>query len=281
MLGHELVVEVLDAPGAPQWVGKRAVVEPLIRCGTCRACRLGRYNCCSDLKVMGVHVDGGLRERMAVGIEHLHEVPEDMPDEVAVLAEPTTIAYHAVLRSEIAAGQTAVVFGQGPIGLLVTALLHRRDCRVIAVDVDRARLEVARTFGAAPVHSGEEDVVRAVAAQTGGEMADVVFEATGHPACTRMTTNVAAHAGRIVLIGWNKGPVEIDTVTLMRKEVDLLGSRNSRNAFPAVLRLLSDRVVDPGSYITHRFRFDEAVDAVTLLDTGAQPAVKVVIDAQL
>lgn len=278
VLGHELLVDVLEAPDRPDLAGRRAVVEPLLPCGACQACRRGRSNCCQRLRVMGVHVDGGLADYALVGSRQLHAVPEDMPDEVAVLAEPVTVAYHAVERAVVAPGRTAVVFGAGTIGLLVAQLLLRaRGCRVLSVDLDPWRLERAERIGAEPVRGDGAAVCAAVAAATAGDMADVVFEATGNAACTRLTTEVVGHAGVVVLIGWNRGPTEVDTVTLMRKELDLLGSRNSVGAFPPVLQLLSRGLVDPALLVTHRFGLGQADRALGLLDAGVAPALKVLV----
>jgi 2-desacetyl-2-hydroxyethyl bacteriochlorophyllide A dehydrogenase len=228
---------------------------------------------------MGVHVDGGMQEVKALDSRHLYAVPDAMPDDVAVLAEPLTIAYHAVKRSAIEAGQIAVVFGAGPIGLLIAQLLMRaRGCRAVVIDVDEQRLSVAQALGATPLQGDDDTLIRTVEKVTGGDMADVVFEATGIAACTRMTPTLVAHAGRIVLIGWNQGPVEVDTVTLMRKEVDLLGSRNSLNAFPAVLRLLADGLIDTAALITHRFSLDHAAAALAVLDKGQENALKILIE---
>lgn len=280
VLGHELLVDVVECPDRPELAGRRAVVDPMVRCGHCRACRAGRYNCCANLRVMGVHVDGGLQEVTAVESDRLFGVPDTLPDDVAVLAEPLTVAYHAVQRSGIEAGEIAVVFGAGTIGLLIAQLLIRaRGCRALVIDVDDRRLAIAQSIGATPLKGDGQALAQAVARATDGEMAGVVFEATGNAACTRMTTALVAQAGRIVLIGWNKGPVEVDTVTLMRKEVDLLGSRNSVNAFPAVLRLLADGIVDSATMITHRFGLDEAGAALDLLDKGQANALKIVIEA--
>lgn len=278
VLGHELLVDVVACSDRPELEGHRAVVDPLVPCGRCRACRRGRTNCCADLRVMGVHVDGGLAELTAIAARQLHPVPDGMPDEVAVLAEPLTIAYHAVQRGQPDAGQVAVVLGAGTIGLLIAHLLLRaRGLRALIVDVDPWRLEVAERIGATPVRGDAAVVARAVAAATGEEMADVVFEATGNAVCTRMTTDLVAHAGRVVLIGWNKGPTEVDTVALMRKEVDLLGSRNSADAFGAVLRLLADGMVEPDTLITHRFALGEAAAALRLLDAGGERALKILL----
>jgi 2-desacetyl-2-hydroxyethyl bacteriochlorophyllide A dehydrogenase len=281
VLGHELLVDVLECPDRPELVGHRAVVDPMTPCGTCRACRAGRSNCCANLQVMGVHIDGGMQDVTALESRRLFAVPDSLPDDIAVLAEPLTVAYHAVDRANIRAGETAVIFGAGAIGLLVAQLLLRaRGCRALVIDVDPGRLSIAEALGATPLQGDETALTEAVAQATGGEMAGVVFEATGAAACTRMTTALVAQAGKIVLIGWNKGPVEVDTVTLMRKEVDLLGSRNSVNAFPPVLRLLAGGIIDSKTMITHRFSLDEARAALEVLDTGQEQALKIVIEGR-
>ncbi|HEX6507565.1 MAG TPA: alcohol dehydrogenase catalytic domain-containing protein [Chloroflexota bacterium] len=281
VIGHEVLVDVLEAAGRPGLEGRRAVLDPMVPCGRCHACRAGRSNCCAELKVMGVHVDGGLQEEWSVDARQLAPVPDTMPDETAVLAEPLTVAYHAVQRSSIDAGHIAAVIGVGTIGLLIAQLLLRaRGCRVLVVDVDQDRLTIAQSLGAVALQGDEATLVRAVADQTGGDMADVVFEASGSSAATSMTASLAAHAGRIVLVGWNQGPVAIDTVTLMRKEVDLLGSRNSVNAFPAVLRLLADGVIDPTVLITHRFTLPEAGVGLQVLDRNEGIVLKVLIQAE-
>jgi L-gulonate 5-dehydrogenase len=277
ILGHELLVDVVDGGPRPELTGARAVVEPLLPCGRCRVCRAGRTNCCPELKVLGVHVDGGMRGLTAVPADRLHRVPEGMPDELAALAEPTSIAYRAVQRSQLEAGRTAVVFGAGAIGLLIAQLLIRaRGCRALVIDLDPVRLEVAASLGATPVN-GREDVVEAVADATDGELAAAVFEATGSAAATRVTTDLVAPTGRIVLIGWNHGPVEFDTVTLMRKEAEVFTSRNSTGAFPPVLQLLADGAVDASVMVTHRLPFDRAPEGLRLLDEGT-PALKVLIE---
>ena len=278
VLGHEVLVDIVEAGARPELEGQRAVLDPMISCGYCRACRAGRSNCCVRLKVMGVHVDGGLQEMFAVDVRHLHPVPAAMPDEVAVLTEPLTIAYQAVQRSAIAAGGIAVVFGAGAIGLLIARLLvGARGCRAFVVDIDADRLSMVPGLGAIPLQGDEGELTRAVAEATGGDMADVVFEASGSPVATRTTTALAGHAATIVLVGWNRGPVEVDTVTLMRKELTVLGSRNSLNAFPAVLRLLADGLVDPEGVISHRFGFDEAAAALEVLDRNQGMVLKVII----
>lgn len=155
--------------------------------------------------------------------------------------------------------------------------MRGRGCRALVVDVDPGRLQLARSVGATPLEGDATALASLVAGATDGDMADIVFEASGNAHATAMTTDLVAHTGRIVLVGWNSGPVPLDTVALMRKEVDLLGSRNSFDAFPAVLQLLADGIIDPDVLITHRFDLAATSEALTILDDGHEPAVKVLI----
>ncbi len=279
VLGHEMLVDVVSCPGRPELEGHRAVVEPLITCGICRACRLGRGNCCARLRVLGVQTDGGLSDQFAVEPRRLHAVPDGLADEAAVLTEPTSVALHAVQRSQVDPGQLVVVFGAGTIGLLVMQLLlHARGCRVLTVDVDPWRLAVAAKLGAVTVDGSEPDAVRRLTEQmTKGEMAAAVFEATGNPACTAQTLELVAAAGTIVLVGWNQGPVPIDTITLMRREVNLLGSRATTGVFPNVLQLLDSGTVDYQAMVTHRIDISDAEKAFHLLRDPGAKAIKVII----
>src|ERR687886_1982048 len=164
VLGHELLVDVLECADRPELVGQRAVVDPMTPCGKCRACRAGRSNCCANLQVMGVHIDGGMQDITALESRRLFAVPDSLPDDVAVLAEPLTVAYHAVDRADIRAGETALIFGAGAIGLLVAQLLLRaRGCRALVIDVDPGRLSIAEALGATPLQGDEPALTAAVA----------------------------------------------------------------------------------------------------------------------
>jgi L-gulonate 5-dehydrogenase len=108
VLGHEVLFDIIEAPDRPDLAGKRAVLDPMVACGDCHACHAGRTNCCARLQVRGVHIDGGMRDVWSVPASSLFAVPDGMSDETAVLAEPLTIAYHAVRRADIQAGQIAL-----------------------------------------------------------------------------------------------------------------------------------------------------------------------------
>jgi len=288
VIGHELVGEVVEtAPGDRRWLGRRVVVEPLFSCGACYPCRIGRYNACAELKVMGVHVDGGLRELFDVPVENLHEVPEEMPSSVAVLAEPLTIALQALTRARASNGERVLVFGAGPIGLLVLqAAVSYLKAEAMVVDVREDRLQAARRLGASAVYdvsgwSGEgtdPGLVAAVREWTNGEMAHVAVEASGHPASMSAAVDCLAHCGRIAMVGWNKGPIVVDTVQLMRKEADVYGSRNSRRMFPLALKVLAGGHVDAGAMITHRLSLGMARTAFELMQDPKAGVIKIVLE---
>ncbi|MEV6899631.1 zinc-binding dehydrogenase [Amycolatopsis sp. NPDC051372] len=278
VLGHEMLVEVEHSPTRPELEGARAVVEPIVPCGGCRSCRIGRPNCCARLRVLGVQVDGGLTERLVLDPRRLHPVPQGLADESAVFSEPAAVAYHAVQRSGVEAGQVAVVFGAGTIGLLITQILVRaRGCRAIVVDLDPWRLELAAGYGATTVNGKDPELAAIVDEATAGEFADVVFEATGAPAATRLVTELAAFGGTVVTVGWNPGPTTVDTVTLMRKELNFLGSRATTGVFPNVLRLLTDGLIDTSALVSRVVDFDHAGDALQHLDAPRNNALKVLV----
>src|SRR2546428_1242870 len=217
-----------------------------------------------------------LRTRALIGDDVLHMILAALGSNMAVPNKPTAVAYHAVQRSEVEVGTFVVVFGAGPIGLLITQLLIRiHACRVLVVDLDEWRVGVAAAIGAL-VGGPEDDLLARVSAETSGDMAARVFEATGNPDCTLKSAQVVAIGGRIILIGWNQRPALFDTITFMRKEADLVARRHSVGAFPAVLELLGARVIDDQQLITHRYDLADAPGAFKLLDSAAH-TLKVVI----
>jgi L-gulonate 5-dehydrogenase len=290
IIGHEMVGEVVQSgSGADRWLGARVVIEPLLPCGTCVACRKGRYNTCVHLQVMGVHTDGGFQDHFVVPAVNLHRLPEDMDLDTAVLAEPLTVACQAVFRSGVMAGDKVIIFGAGPIGLLalqvVTSYL---GAAALVVDVLSQRLKLAEKLGAAATVdvSGwtgpgtSPALIHAVKDWTEGDMAAVAIEATGHPASTTAAIDCLGHAGRLSLVGWNKAPITVDTVQLMRKELDVYGSRNSCHMFPRAISILAGGGIDTQTMISHRFPMSKAVEAMDLMSNKQSTALKVILFAE-
>lgn len=281
--GHEIVGTVVQAgPGVS--VGERVCVDPLIACGACEACRSGRENVCRGLAVLGCYCDGGLVEYLAVDARRLHRVPEALDPELGALAEPTGIALQAVTRGRAVAGESVLVLGSGPIGLLATLALTDLGATVIAADTVPSRLELAARFGAArtllidpPAPFPAERLAEALAA-TAPAGPQLVIEATGVPSSLRSALEVVAPAGRVVQVGISARPTDFPLNLIPFKEIDLLGSRNTGGLIPQALELISRHPDTVYGLITHRFGVRELADAFATMQDPSQPVGKILID---
>jgi len=260
ILGHELGCEVADANGS-RWFreGEAVTVMPYFACGDCIACRKGRPNCCVSLAVYGVHVDGGMREYIAVPAASVVS-GGGLCTEALALVEPLAIGAHGVRRAGIVAGEDVLVVGAGPIGLGLMRFAALAGARVISMDVNRRRLDVCRTLGVEDLVDGtSEDAEARVRELTGGRMPDVVIDATGNLSAIRTAFRYLAHAGRFLLVGLQKGDVSFSHPEFHKREATLMSSRNAtRDDFEQVLAAIRNGAVDPKGLITHRVGLDEA-----------------------
>jgi 2-desacetyl-2-hydroxyethyl bacteriochlorophyllide A dehydrogenase len=261
ILGHELS-GTIEAVGEEDGEAKdekrlkpgdRVSVIPYLHCGRCLACRGGKTNCCVQLKVLGVHVDGGMRDRIKVPLTHLAAANDLTLDQAAVV-EPMAIGAHAVRRADVRAGENVLVIGAGPIGLGVMAFAKRRGARVIAMDLSESRLAFSRTWaGADETVTAGEGALRRVAELTGGEFPPAVFDATGNARSMMQTLQYVANGGRLVFVGIVKDDITFSHPELHRKETTLVGSRNAtRGDFEWVLEALRDGFIRAEGFITHR-----------------------------
>ncbi len=261
VLGHELGCEVL-AIGANDRgisVGDHVCVEPLLTCGKCYPCRQGRYNCCVNIKVLGIHTDGGMTERIEVPVERLHKPKIDLSYDELALCETLSIGVQAVKRGGVVSGQNVVVVGAGPIGLGAMIAARAKGAKVLVIDPIELNRKTALEMGAdAVVDPSHEDVVKRIqqwSPDDGG--AHVVLEAVGLPATIAQAVQFAAPTGTVVVIGISKEIVPLTFSDWMRKEVALLTTRNSCDAFPAVLALFENYRSELARMVTHHFSLDE------------------------
>jgi 2-desacetyl-2-hydroxyethyl bacteriochlorophyllide A dehydrogenase len=245
ILGHELGVEVLDAPaGANVRRGDRCAVEPYLSCGQCHACRLGRPNCCEKLEVLGVHTDGGMRGLLAVPLATLHRSERLSYDQLA-LVETLGIGAHAVQRSGLRPGEEALVVGAGPIGLAVVQFALAAGARVRVLDVSETRRAFVKRFAVETL------------AEPDGHLAEVVFDATGNPTAMQASFHHVAHGGRLVFVGLVQGNISFNDPLFHRREMTLLASRNSCHDFPRIMGMIEDGSIDTTPWITHRIGLAE------------------------
>jgi 2-desacetyl-2-hydroxyethyl bacteriochlorophyllide A dehydrogenase len=269
ILGHELGVEVLATGEGVRNVheGDRCSVEPYLSCGDCHACRHGRTNCCESLQVLGVHCDGAMRERMILPAVRLH-AGNRLGFEQLALVETLAIGCHAVDRAALCAGEDVLIIGAGPIGLTVLEFARLHSCSITLIEVNRDRREfVTRHYPG----------VRVVESLPDMPVAQVVFDATGHPESMSRTLRLARFTGRIVYVGITKEPVILDDPLFHRRELTLLASRNAVSAdFPRIIGLINDGVVDTGAWITHRCSLEELPQLMGALVMPGSGVVKAV-----
>lgn len=265
ILGHELGVEIVAAEPNERGLvpGDRCAVEPYLNCGGCIACRHGKGNCCTALRVLGVHTDGGHREWLHLPLAKLHRSATLSYDQLA-LVEPLGIGAHAVDRAALAPGETVLVIGAGPIGLAVIQFAIAAGARVLVMDVNETRLDFCRrTLGvAATVQVGAAEVLPELLRLTDGDLPTAVFDATGNARSMMAAFDYPAHGGRLVFVGLFQGDVTFNDPNFHKRELTLLASRNARpEDFSRIIRLIEDGGIDTSPWVTHRATFGEAVAA--------------------
>ncbi|HMO85451.1 MAG TPA: zinc-binding dehydrogenase, partial [Lacipirellulaceae bacterium] len=227
---HEIAatIEALGpAVSGPWQVGQDVLVMPYTSCGACSACRWGRPNCCASNQTLGVQRDGALAQWIVAPTAKLLAAPGLSLAELA-LVEPLTIGFHAMRRARVVAGETVAVIGCGAIGLGVIAGARFRGAAAIAVDVDDAKLDVARACGADhAINFHRESLHERLLELTAGLGPQVVVEAVGLAATYTTALAEATFAGRVVCLGYAKAPFEVDSKLVVLKELDVLGSRNA------------------------------------------------------
>ncbi|HZU16215.1 MAG TPA: alcohol dehydrogenase catalytic domain-containing protein [Candidatus Dormibacteraeota bacterium] len=278
IMGHEFVGRVRavgEAVAAPA-VGDRVVVEANVACGQCGWCQRGLPSHCERFTTHGIFVDGGLAPRAVVPARSCHRISEAVPRHLAALAEPLSCVVNGVRLARVEPGETALVLGAGPIGLMFTALLRLAGSGVIAVEPAPRRRELAAVLGAERVvDPAREPVEEAVRAATGGIGADAVVDAVGTQ--LPVALDLVRPGGRVVLFGMNqRARAEVSQNLITRKEVQVLGAYVGRDVFPSAVRLLEQGRADLSPMVTDRIGLPELPAAVERLRRGE--AVKVVVD---
>ncbi|MCW0220741.1 MAG: zinc-binding alcohol dehydrogenase family protein [Prosthecobacter sp.] len=248
ILGHELGVEVLAVGSDVTHLkaGDRCSVEPYMNCGHCHACQQGRTNCCETLQVLGVHVDGGMRERMVLPAHKLHPCPALDFAQLA-LVETLAIGCHAVNRAAITAQEDVLIIGAGPIGLTVLEFAKLATDQITLLELNQTRRDFVEQH-----YPG----VKVVESLPDEPAAQVVFDATGNSQSMARAVRLARFTGRIVYVGITKEPVPLDDPLLHRRELTLLASRNAVAAdFPRILGLIESGQINTQPWISHRCEF--------------------------
>lgn len=253
VMGHEVSATVLDPGASPLAAGAPVVVNPYLSCGTCVACRQGKPNCCTAIRVLGVHTDGAFCEEILLPADNLYPA-DGLSLEAAATVEFLAIGAHAVRRSLAPAGSRALVIGAGPIGL-GTALFSRiagHDVTLMDTSAERLAMAAER-FGLAKGILAGPGAAEAVLAATGGEGFDAVFDATGYAPSMEAAVHHVAHGGALVLVSVVKEDIRFSDPEFHKREMMLIGSRNATRAdFEHVMENIRAGRVPVEALVTHR-----------------------------
>lgn len=281
LIGHEyggIVEEV--GPGVKNLKpGDAVAVDPVRACGHCYACRIGRHNVCNTVEVTGVHRDGGFAEYVVAPEYASYKIDTDKVSvEVISLVEPYSIGVEVARRGRIAEGDKVLVMGSGPIGLACMQVAKARGAKVMMTDIIDVRLERATKLGAdIVVNVKEKDLEKEVMAFTDGEGMPITVDSVCTPASFEQAISLASAAGRVVTLGLVNKPSAIASVQLVKKELDLIGSRLNNYCFPEVIEGFENGSLTPAGIISSKYRYTEVEDAMKRLIEHPELECKVVL----
>ncbi|PKM57263.1 MAG: alcohol dehydrogenase [Firmicutes bacterium HGW-Firmicutes-3] len=279
--GHEfagLVTEVGEAVKNIK-VGDHVSVDPVISCGECYACKNGRYNVCSDLKVRGVHVDGGFKEYVSIPEKACHKINENIPWEVACLVEPFTIASQSLSRGGINKNDIVYIAGAGAIGLTILLTAKSEGATVIISDISDAKLERAKAVGADyTINSLNTSLEAFIEEHEAIDGFTLALDAVGHPSIIESILPSMLPTGRVVLLGFLKAPSNLIQMEVTKKELDIKGSRLSCNKFSIVIDCIEQGLFNPKKIISHTFEYTKVEEAINLLINRPDECCKVILN---
>jgi 2-desacetyl-2-hydroxyethyl bacteriochlorophyllide A dehydrogenase len=279
VLGHELAAEIVSSDG-DFTRGERVTVMPYINCGTCQPCRHGKTNCCTNIQVLGVHIDGGMAEYLQVPTRLVLPSQGLSLDELAMV-EPLAIGAHGIRRAGVENGEYVLIIGAGPIGLGAMEFGRIAGGKVIVIDINEQRLAFCRDKLKVEhtINALTDDVMARLAEITGGDMPTVVIDATGNLSAINNAFQYLAHGARFVLIGLQKGEINFSHPEFHKREATLMSSRNATvTDFNQVISAIKNKWINPVDYVTHRVKFEEVGDKFEeLLDPGNE-IIKAMVD---
>jgi len=253
--------------------GDRVVIEPGFACGRCEFCRSGKYNLCPNVVFLSAPpINGTFCDYVAVQESFVFPIPESLSLADAAMAEPVAVAVHAMNRARMKPGCTGIIVGAGPIGLLtLQAFKAAGGGRAICIDIIEKRLSIAKQLGADEICLPGDTPLQ--------NIGDIVFETAGSAKATAQLFDMARHGGRVVQVGWpDSNRVELDVAAMMEKELDYIGVNRYANVFDTAVTWLSDGRIKTEELITHRFTFEQAVDAFNWAANNPRETIKVLVE---
>ncbi|HHW7580432.1 zinc-binding alcohol dehydrogenase family protein [Mannheimia glucosida] len=282
VIGHEFVgtVEKVGNAVTHVKVGDFVVSDIVNSCGHCYPCRTGHHNVCSNLKVTGVHQQGGFAQYAKSRADNVYKVNTDkIAHKTAVLIEPYAVGVEINTRANVAQGDKVVVFGSGPAGLAAMQVAIARGAEVLITDIFEERLSLAREMGATKaINVKDIDLKQAVAEFTDNEGAHVVIDAVCSPQSILDALDIVAPSGRFVVLGTGATPSEIPQVAFTKKGINVFGTRLNNKRFPEVIALFESGKVTPEKMITHTYKFEDIEKAFDVIKNEKNTVCKVLLE---
>lgn len=281
LIGHEYggVVEEVGSGVKDLKPGDVVAVDPVRSCGHCYACRIGRHNVCNTVEVTGVHRDGGFAEYVVAPESASYKIDTSkVPEDVISLVEPYSIGAEVAMRGNIHEGDKVLVMGSGPIGITVMQVAKARGASVMMTDLFDSRLERAKALGAdVVVNVKVKDLESEVMEWTDGEGMPVVVDSVCIPSSFEQAIALTSAAGRVVTLGLVNKPSAIASVSLVKKELDVVGSRLNNYRFPEVIKGFEDGSLTPAGIMSSKFHFTEVDKAIKQLLDHPEQECKIVL----
>ena len=281
VLGHEVggTIEEIGSQVPESFkLGNKVTLYPYLNCGKCISCRKGRRNACQDNKTMGVRRPGAMTRYIAIHWQDLFSSEKLSLKELA-LVEPLTVGFHAAARGRVSSQDRVAVIGCGIVGMGAIASAVNRGAEVIAIDIDDSKMDIAKKIGVAhTINSSREDLHEALTRITDGDGPDVIIEAVGNAMTYRAAVDEVAYTGRVVCIGYAKSAVEFNTGIFVRKEIEILGSRNCTDEFPEVIAYLEAGKFPVEDVISKTVSLDDAGAALADWAANAKGITKIMVD---
>lgn len=279
VMGHELSGEVLDAdPDSGIRIGSIVTINPYLRCRTCHACRRDKPNCCMNIRVMGVHIDGGMAEYVSVPAEAVIDV-EGLTLDQAAMVEFLSIGMHAVRRGTVTSADRVLVVGAGAIGVGVALFAKMAGADVFVVDTNSSRLQRAQAVcSGIETALADSEVESWMREKTDGDFFDVVFDASGNAAAMQKGFAYVAHGGRYVLVSVVSQDITFSDPEFHKREMQLIGSRNAtKHDFGVVIDMIRNGAIPTDRLHTHSLNATDLPDQVPELLKAPGDLLKAIV----
>ena len=286
VLSHEILGRIESLPDGyegPFTIGQRVLMNPVISCGKCGACRRGIPWVCENLKLLGIHTDGGFAEYTKVAVNKLVAIRDETPDEVAILGEPFAVGAHVMVNSKLQPGDKVFISGGATVGLYIGLFAKAAGCeRVIISEINEPRRQFVESMGIETINPAKTDAMELMRGVTGGEGFDMVYDTSGAASCVLQMPDLCRCGGKLMSLNLSGDKYEFILGKISFKEINLIGNRlYDQHDFEEGVRFVEDnwRTLGLDRMVTDRLGLSEINKAIEMMISGKN-ICKIIIDPE-